>query len=180
MHPWQPILEGPTLILRPLREEDFAALHAVASDPLIWEQHPDRERHTLERFTVYFRSGMASGGALLVLDRASGRVLGSSRYTDPDLERSSVEIGYSFLARSHWGGAANREAKGLMLDHAFRFVDEVHFVVGKDNLRSRAAMTKLGAELLDPEAASATGRRDLTGSVVFRIRREGWRSRHPV
>ena len=57
---------------------------------------------------------------------------------------SEIEIGWTFLARSHWGGRANREVKRLMLDHAFTFVDTVIFWVGHENWRSQGAMTKIG------------------------------------
>src|SRR6478752_2109559 len=103
----QPHLQGELLELRPLREDDFAALFAVASDPLIWEQHPNSDRYQEEVFRAFFRDAMQSGGALLALDRNDGRVIGSSRYFGYDEANSEVEIGWSFLARSHWGGVYN-------------------------------------------------------------------------
>lgn len=136
---WQPYLIGSSIRLRPLVEEDFDALFAAASDSLVWEQHPDSKRYTREKFEVYFRSGMESKGALAVIDLKSGKLIGSSRYTEHNEQTSSVEIGSTFLARNYWGGAFNRELKALMLDYAFQFVDDVYFVVGKNNLRSRKA-----------------------------------------
>ena len=106
---WQPTLIGPRLTLRPLSESDHGALFAVASDPLIWEQHPDRHRYTPERFEAYFRSGMESRGAFAVIDRSSGQMIGSSRFRDFRSRESSVVIGYTFLARRYWGGSYNRE-----------------------------------------------------------------------
>src|ERR1700689_604976 len=100
---WEPTLIESTLRLRPLREGDFEALFAIASDPLIWEQHPDRERYTRERFQVYFSSGMESKGALAVIDQKTGQLIGSSRYTDYRKPTSSVEVGFTFLTRDHWG-----------------------------------------------------------------------------
>jgi RimJ/RimL family protein N-acetyltransferase len=141
----QPALTGRLVELRPLREEDFDALFAVASDPLIWAQHPEPDRCTEPVFREFFRGGMASGGAFLARDRADGRVIGSSRYAGYDEVRSEIEIGWTFLARSHWGGAFNGEIKQLMLDHAFRFVRRVVFRVGPANLRSRRALERIGA-----------------------------------
>ena len=118
----QPTLTGDLLELRPLREDDYPALYAVASDPLIWEQHPNSDRYQEEVFKAFFREAIASGGALVATDKRDGRVIGSSRYANHDPEKGEVEVGWTFLARSHWGGAHNREMKRLMLRHAARFV----------------------------------------------------------
>lgn len=140
----QPTLRGDLLELRPLRAEDFGELFAVAADPLIWAQHPARDRGEEGPFRIFFGESLASGGALVAIDRADGRIIGSSRYHGFDPDRSEVEIGWSFLARAYWGGRCNGEMKRLMLDHAFRFVTRVVFLVGPDNLRSRRALEKIG------------------------------------
>jgi N-acetyltransferase len=141
----QPVLKGELLELRPLRPEDFDDLYAVAADPLIWEQHPHNTRYQEEVFRKFFRDALVSGGALIVIDSETGRVIGSSRYADYDKEKSQVEIGWTFLARSHWGGVYNKEMKRLMLEHAFKFVHNVIFVIGTNNFRSQKAVEKLGA-----------------------------------
>ena len=140
----QPSLEGEILRLRPLRPDDFHDLYEVASDPLIWEQHPNSDRYEQAVFEEFFRVALESGGALIALDSRDGRVIGSSRYHGFDSERSEIEIGWTFLARSCWGGAYNREMKELMLRHAFRFVKSVVFLVGLQNVRSQKAMEKIG------------------------------------
>jgi N-acetyltransferase len=140
----QPSLKGDLLELRPLRAEDYSALYAVASDPLIWEQHPASDRHKEEVFREFFREALESGGALIVLDLKDRRVVGSSRFHGYNEELNEIEIGWSFLERSLWGGIYNRELKQLMLRHAFRFVDSVVFLVGPKNLRSQKAMEKIG------------------------------------
>ena len=142
---YQPTLTGHLVELTPLRREHHDALYAVASDPLIWEQHPASNRHDEGVFRTFFEDAMASGGALLATDTSTRRVIGSSRYHGYDEERSEVEIGWTFLARSHWGGAYNGEMKQLMLEHAFRFVDRVVFLIGPGNVRSQRAVTKIGA-----------------------------------
>src|ERR1700750_1285564 len=140
----QPNLEGELLRLRPLREDDWGALFAVASDPLIWEQHPQPTRYQEEVFREYFRGAMESGGAFAVIDKKEGRIIGSTRFLSYDEKRSEIEIGYTFLAREYWGGACNREMKDLLLRHAFRFVRHVVFLVGPTNWRSQKAMEKIG------------------------------------
>src|SRR6476659_3567568 len=136
----QPVLNGDLLVLRPLQPGDFPALFAVASDRLIWEQHPCSDRYQQAVFEEFFRDAIASGGALVVIDRGNGQVIGSSRYNAYDEAKREIEIGWTFLARSHWGGVYNREMKHLMLRHAFRFVDRVIFVIGATNFRSQRAM----------------------------------------
>jgi RimJ/RimL family protein N-acetyltransferase len=144
----QPTLHGERITLRPLAPDDWDALYAAASDPLIWEQHPEPDRHRPEVFRRFFDGAIGSGGAFAVVDRASGRVIGSSRYCHLNPAEREVEIGWTFLERRYWGGAYNGEMKSLMLDHAFRFVERVVFVVGVDNLRSQKALAKIGATFL--------------------------------
>src|SRR5262245_46724398 len=136
----QPVLRGELLELRPLRVEDYAELYAVAGDPLLWEQHPNRDRYQPEVFRAFFREAMDSGGALCARDLKDGKVIGSSRFHGYDRLKSEVEIGWSFLARSHWGGVYNGEMKRLMLEHAFQFVENVVFLIGPENHRSRRAV----------------------------------------
>lgn len=141
----QPTLEGERVLLRPLRPDDFDALYAVARDPLIWEQHPASDRWQQPVFRQFFADALASGGAFLVIDRRSGAVVGSSRYYAYDRQAREVEIGWTFLARSHWGGHFNHEMKRLMLEHAFGFADTVLFFVGPNNVRSQTAVERIGA-----------------------------------
>lgn len=140
----QPTLKGELVELWPLRADDFDVLYAVASDPLIWEVHPESDRYKEEVFRRYFSGAMESGGAFLVVDRKTGDVIGSSRYANLDTERREIEIGWTFLARPYWGGRYNQEMKRLMLAHAFQFVDRVVFLVGPQNFRSRRAVEKIG------------------------------------
>ena len=160
----QPVLRGDRIELRPLTPDDWQALFAVASDSLIWEQHPARDRHELEVFRAFFDEALASGGAFVVIDRANGLVIGSSRFHGYDEAKSEVEIGWTFLSRLYWGGVYNGELKRLMLEHAFRFVDSVIFIIGAKNIRSQRAVAKLGAVLTN-EAAEDRGENRL----VFRL-----------
>lgn len=143
----QPTLKGDLLELRPLRPEDFDALLAAASDPLIWEQHPEPDRYQRELFQRYFDGAIESKGALVVIERKSRKIIGSSRYHNLNVAESEIEIGFTFLERKFWGGEYNREMKSLMVEHAFRFVDRVVFAAGANNLRSCKALEKIGATL---------------------------------
>jgi RimJ/RimL family protein N-acetyltransferase len=165
----QPVLRGERLWLRPLREEDWDQLFAVASDPLIWEQHPVPDRYKEEVFRGFFREAMESGGAFVVLDARDDRLIGSSRYLGHDPDRSEIEIGFTFLARAYWGGAYNREMKDLMLQHAFRFVRHVVFLVGFENWRSQKAMEKIGGRRAGTRL-NGRGREN----VVFQIDLGSW------
>ena len=140
----QPTLKSALVELRPLRPDDNDDLYAVAADPLLWEQHPNNNRYQSDVFRAFFDDALASGGALLAIDAKTGRVIGSSRFYGYDPPKREVEIGWTFLARSHWGGTYNGELKRLMLEHAFRFVDSVVFLVGPGNIRSQRAMEKIG------------------------------------
>jgi RimJ/RimL family protein N-acetyltransferase len=140
----QPNLKGELIELRPLKPEDWDDLFAVASDPLIWEQHPARDRYKEDVFRVFFKEALESGGAFVVLDKKTQQVIGSSRFHGYDPEKSEIEIGWTFLARSYWGGHYNWELKQLMLAHAFKFVEGVVFHVGQSNIRSQKAMEKIG------------------------------------
>jgi N-acetyltransferase len=156
----QPTLRGERVALRPLRAEDYDALYSVAADPLIWEQHPVRNRYEEAVFAQFFQESLASGGALIAVDAGTGKVIGSSRFHGYDAGRNEVEIGWTFLSRSHWGGAYNAEMKRLMLRHAFRFVSRVIFLIGPENIRSQRAVEKIGA-------VPAGSRRDAGGRESY-------------
>ena len=141
----QPNLKGELIELRALTPEDWDDLFAIASDPLIWEQHPESDRYKEDVFKVFFKDALESGGAFVVIDRKNKRIIGSTRFHGYEPEKSEIEIGWTFLARKYWGGRYNRELKQLMLAHAFKFVESVVFYVGEKNFRSQKAMEKIGA-----------------------------------
>ena len=167
----QPRLTGDLIELRPLGPDDFDALFSAASDPLIWEQHPESDRYQRHVFQKYFDGALESRGAFAIIERKSGRIIGSSRYCNLDLRNREVEVGWTFLEREFWGGIYNQELKRLMLDHAFRFVGRVVFVVGEKNLRSQKALEKIGARFLKKAQSPA---RDgiMAPNLVFVITRE--------
>ena len=146
----QPILEGARLMLRPLAPEDRDALFAVACDPELWAQHPVPERSEEAYFNLYFEKLLERRGTLVIVRREDGALIGSSTYSNHRREGGgAVEIGSTFIARMQWGGTTNRELKHLMLNHAFRTVALVEFLIGEENWRSRRATEKIGAILTD-------------------------------
>lgn len=143
----QPVLTGGLVTLVPTVPGDHDALFAVASDPLIWDQHPAHDRWQAPVFRDFFDDGLAGGGMLTIRDAATGAVIGSSRYGPHDVAADEIEIGWTFFARSHWRRGHNRESKRLMIDHIVRHVPTVVFHIGADNARSRTAVAALGAVL---------------------------------
>jgi len=141
----QPHLKGELIELRPLTPNDWEELFAVASDSLIWEQHPEPDRYKEDVFRIFFKDAMESGGAFVIIDPKTQRIIGSTRFYGYDPQKSEIEIGWTFLARKYWGGRYNAEMKHLLLNHAFRFVESVLFFVGENNVRSQKALEKVGA-----------------------------------
>ncbi len=170
----QPTLSSARVHLAPLRADDFARLYAVASDALIWEQHPNQNRYQETVFRNYFKGAMESGGALLITDAITGEAIGSSRFYDLDGTAGTIAIGYTFIARKYWGGATNRALKTLMLDHAFGFVARVIFHVGEHNIRSRTAMDRLGGVIIGRTPIAYYGEA-ASVNVIYAIDRDGWR-----
>jgi RimJ/RimL family protein N-acetyltransferase len=142
----QPALENDLLILRPLREKDFENLYSVASDPLIWEQHPAKERSRRDGFELFFKEAIASGGAFAVIDKKTGEIIGSTRFHAVKETQNAIEIRWTFLARKYWGGYCNQSMKTLMMDYAFNLVENVIFCVNENNIRSQKAIEKIGGK----------------------------------
>jgi len=166
----QPNLKGELIELRPLRPEDWDDLFAVASDPLIWEQHPESDRYKEDVFKVFFREALECGGAFVIVDTKTQQIIGSTRFHGYDPEKSEIEIGWTFLARNYWGGRYNRELKDLMLAHAFKFVENVMFLVGENNVRSQRATEKIGG-IRDGLVEKVYGNRPPSLSVRYVIKR---------
>jgi RimJ/RimL family protein N-acetyltransferase len=138
------LLEDEITKLVPLQESDFDALYKVASDPLIWEQHPMKDRYKIEVFRSFFDAAINSKSAFLILDKKTNEIVGNTRYYDYNPERSSIAIGFTFIARKFWGGLYNKSNKKLLIDYAFQHVNSVLFHIGADNIRSQKAVAKLG------------------------------------
>ncbi|MEN2413540.1 GNAT family N-acetyltransferase [Flavobacterium mesophilum] len=142
-------LENEILKLIPLEENHFEELYKVASDPLVWEQHPNKNRYERDVFQNFFEGAIESKGAFLILDKTTNEIAGSTRFYDYEPENNSIFIGYTFYGRNFWGTGFNPQVKKIMLDYAFQFVDKVRFHIGAENYRSQKAIEKLGAEKID-------------------------------
>jgi RimJ/RimL family protein N-acetyltransferase len=165
----QPHLVGDLVEVRPLEPEDWESLFAVASDPLIWEQHPAHDRYQEDVFKEFFREALESGGAFVVIDRKTQAIIGSSRYFGFDPAKSEIEIGWTFLARAYWGGKYNAELNRPMLNHAFKFVESVVFLIGPTNFRSRKAVEKIGGVRIERRDKIIQGKS--VEQVVYQIKR---------
>jgi len=159
--------------LVPLQTDDFEQLFAVASDPLVWEQHPNKDRYKREVFENFFQGAMESGGAFKIVKQNTGELAGSTRFYDYNAEDNSIFIGYTFYGTKFWGSKLNPQVKKLMLDYIFQYVDKVNFHVGKDNIRSQKAMEKLGARKVDEVNVAYFGEPEKL-NVVFEIRKEDY------
>ena len=164
----QKILTNDELILNPLRLEDFDVLFAIASDKLLWEQHPNRDRYKREVFEVFFEGAIQSKGAYSIIEKASGSIIGSSRYYDLNMEKNEIKIGYTFIARTHWGKGINQSLKRMMLEYIFQFVDNVIFHIGAQNIRSQKSIEKIGAKEIAREEVSYFGELPKL-NVVYKI-----------
>jgi RimJ/RimL family protein N-acetyltransferase len=167
-------LQNEFVRLEPLKATDFEKLYSVASDPLLWEQHPNKDRYKREVFELFFKGAMESKGAYIIYDAKTNSPIGSSRYYDLDREKDSVTIGYTFFARSHWGSTYNHAAKKLMLDHAFRYVSSVHFHIGAMNVRSQKAITKLGATKIGEIEMEYYGETSKL-NFIYEIQKQNWK-----
>lgn len=146
---FQPSICGSLLDLRGFRVSDWEALLDVASDPLIWEQHPIHRDWRESRFSKSVHDALAGGEGLVAIDRANGELAGYSRFTTKFVEKGEIEIGWTFLARKYWGGQYNRELKLMMLRHALATWPVVIFRIGESNFRSQRAMEKLGGKRIE-------------------------------
>lgn len=166
----QTILENEKYQLIPLHQGDFESLYEVASDPEVWQQHPNKDRYKREVFETFFQGALESGGAFKIVERETGDVLGSTRFYDYDEENNSIFIGYTFYGTKSWGKKINPQVKKMMLDYILQFVDTVYFHVGKDNMRSRTAMERLGAENLGEHEVAYYGETSRT-NILYQIQK---------
>ena len=173
----QRTLENENFQLVPLKETDFEKLYQVASDPKVWEQHPNKDRYKREVFENFFKGAMESKGAFLIIDKVSQEVLGSTRFYDFNGKESTILIGYTFYGTNSWGKNVNPQVKKLMLDYIFQFVDQVLFHVGANNIRSQKAMDRLGAEQIGEEEIAYFGEESKT-NIIFKIRKSDWNLKH--
>ena len=173
----QPVLENDMVMIRPLTEDDFEVLYETASDPKIWEQHPNKNRWKREVFLNFFEGAIQSGGAFLIIDKQSNSVIGSTRYYDYDKKDDSILIGYTFYGASYWGVGYNPSVKSMMLDYIFQFVSKVYFHIGADNIRSQVSIQRLGAIKVDERVVTYFGESPKL-NYIYKIERPLWVNRY--
>ena len=163
-------LNNNSVLLEPLLPIYFNELYKVASDPLIWEQHPNPNRYQKEVFQTFFEGAINSGGAFIIRNADTGKALGSSRFYDYSRIKDEIKIGYTFFSRDCWGKGINKEVKTLMLNYAFIYVERVIFHVGASNIRSQNAMLQLGAKKIGEEIIAYFGEPDRL-NYVYEMRK---------
>lgn len=139
-------LENDLAILSPLHPEDFEVLYKVASNPLVWQQHPNKDRWKQDVFETFFRGAIESKGAYKIVDKATGSIIGNTRFYDYNKEDDSIHIGYTFYNPEYWGKGYNPSVKKLMMEYIFHFVSKVYFHIGAINIRSQISIQRLGAK----------------------------------
>jgi RimJ/RimL family protein N-acetyltransferase len=169
----QPTLENDKVVLCPLLEQDFEALYEVASDPEIWEQHPNKDRWKREVFKTFFEGAIKSKGAFKIMDKTNGKILGSTRFYDYNEAQNSILIGYTFYATPCWGKGINSAVKTMMLDYIFQFVSTVHFHIGAENIRSQIAISRLGAAKIGEQEVTYFGELPKL-NYVYELNKREW------
>jgi len=145
-HAFNVNLETNAFSLEQTTSTDFDPLYEVASNPPVWEQHPEKDRWKRPVFSAFFQGAMENDlGCFTIRDKSAGNVIGSTRFYSYDASGEAVRLGYTFLCPTYWGSSANQEMKEVLLEHAFTIVKNVYFDIGKENFRSRKAIEKLGA-----------------------------------
>lgn len=172
----QPQLENNDVILIPLVAEDFEDMYMAASDPKIWEQHPNKDRWKREVFHTFFEGAIQSKGAFKIVDKRTSGIIGSTRFYDYNQDKKSLFIGYTFYTVSCWGKGINTSVKEMMLEYAFQFVSEVHFHIGSENIRSQIAISRIGAEKIAEEQVAYFGEPSKL-NYVYEINKNTWENR---
>ncbi|KWH04676.1 GCN5 family acetyltransferase [Burkholderia territorii] len=177
----QPTLVGERIMLRPLDASDRQALLDAAADGRLWNLKvtvvPGED--TVDAYIDAALQGRAAGTVMpfAIVDRASGRVMGSTRFWKIDRNNRKLEIGHTWLSESAQRTHANTEAKWLLLSYAFDTLHcvRVQFTTDELNEKSRAAILRLGAKqegIVRHERIMPDGRK--RNSVRFSIIDDEW------
>jgi RimJ/RimL family protein N-acetyltransferase len=145
-----PELRDERVTLVSLVHEDFDELYQAASDPLIWEQHPNKDRWKKENFSNYFEGAISSQCAFKIIDNETQKVIGSTRIYDYNPSNKSILIGYTFIIREFWGTGVNHHVKHMLISHLFSQklmdIEHIDFHIGANNVRSQISITRIGAK----------------------------------
>jgi N-acetyltransferase len=173
------VLENDRVILTALQEQDFDEVYLAASDPKVWEQHPNKDRWKQAVFRVYFDGALLSKSAFKIMDKSSDKTIGCTRFYDWNETDNSILIGYTFYVTACWGTGINPSVKTLMLNYAFQFADRVLFQIGAENLRSQIAIGRLGALKIDEQEIAYFGEVPKL-NFIYEIKKSDWNSRKPT
>lgn len=169
----QPFLEHENVILYPLQKDDFEMLHLAASNPEIWEQHPNKNRWQKQVFKNFFEGAILSNGAFKVVDKINNKVIGSTRFYDYNETEKSILIGYTFYDKAYWGKGVNHAVKSMMLDYIFQFVSSVDFHIGAENIRSQVSINRLGVTKIGELEVTYFGEEPKL-NFIYRLTKEDW------
>ncbi|MFZ1705037.1 MAG: GNAT family N-acetyltransferase [Saprospiraceae bacterium] len=169
----QPTLEDDNVLLLPLQENDFEEMYVVASDPKIWEQHPNKDRWKKEVFKVFFEGAILSKGAFKIVNKVDRKTIGCTRFYDYNESDNSIRIGYTFYSTDYWGKGINHRVKTLMLDYIFNWVFQVDFHIGANNIRSQIAIGRLGTNKVGEQKITYFGEQPKM-NFIYRLLKEEW------
>lgn len=181
MNPQPVTLSGPFVRLVPLTLDHVPALARIGLDPELWRWVPTPVT-TADEMHAYVASALDDQARSLALpfvivDAASFEVIGCTRFGNIDVKNRRLEIGWTWLARSHQRTAANSNAKRLLLGHAFDDLGAIRVELKTDALndKSRAAIGRLGAVqegIVRKHSITASGR--VRDAVYFSIIDTEW------
>lgn len=169
---FQPVLKGETVALRPIHEGDFDALFDCASDKKLWQGHPAKDRYKADQFKKWFKSAIESDATVVILDKLTDKIIGSSRFYVVNSEPDDISIGYTFIARQYWGGKTNLEVKTLMLAYAFQYFNVAWFHIAPSNIRSQKAIKKIGGIFSHQENSNISGKPE--PCMFYKIEKQNW------
>lgn len=144
-------LEGRLVRLEPLTLAHHASLCEVGLEPELWRwipttiRTPDDLRHYIE--TALAEQAAGKSLPFAIIERATGRAIGSSRYGNIEPAHKRLEIGWTWLGTAWQRTGCNTECKLLLLSHAFEVLKYHRVELKTDalNARSRAAILRIGA-----------------------------------
>ena len=175
------VLENSRVRLRPLETTDFEELKAVAFAPAIWEYTVTRADDVLSlaAYIAAAEQGRQAGQRypFVIIDRASGRLAGSTSYYTIDLDNDKLSVGYTWLGTDFQRTGLNRAAKHLLLGYAFDQLhcERVELETDSRNLQSQTAMRRMGATeegtLRSHRVLHDGYRRD---TIIFSVLRPEW------
>ena len=161
-------LENEIVSLVQTVENHFEDLYTIGSNPIIWEQHLDKDRWKLNNFRKYIDGGIGNKeGCFTIIDKEVNKIIGTTRYYSFNDEEHSVKIGYTFISQHYWGTHMNYQIKKLMLDYVFQYLDKVYFDIWERNYRSQKSVEKLGGKKL---------RLEKNNKFLYLIEKMDWRN----